>query len=302
MSKIQLELFLHSIHNRNIQGSNIMQYIKTFIFITILIIFNACQGRNMPMKTAVSTKSIEHNKTSIPTVEKSAETIHMVIRKINKSNNLQKHKIHKENREKVESAHAEHPIFHKKKMQPKYNKLPLLPPIPSISESQILKVPKTQKKTPKKPTEIVVDAMINTQVSQPRESFSGGGIISGLDMATIRIGKSSDYTSIIFDSYKYEGGKDIPTKKASNSGTYLFTYEPSKKRIIGLIDGYKAFSALLSDQRDLFKDNTIVENIYVLKQLGNDGIKFIIKLRKNVRVNIFDVKNPGRIIVNLFPL
>ena len=277
---------------------------KTFIFITILIIFNACQGRNMPIHAVSSSKKFENNTTSVPTtIQKSAETIHMAIHKTNKTKTLQKHKTLKETIRPplVQSVHVKHPIYHKKKVQFKH-KLPPLPHIPSISESQILKIPKTQKKTPTKPTEIVVNTMINTQVAQPRESFSGGGIVSGLDMATIRIGKSSDYTSIIFDSYKYEGGKDIPTKKASNSGTYLFTYEPSKKRIIGLIDGYKAFSALLSDQRDLFKDNTIVENIYVLKQLGNDGIKFIIKLRKNVRVNIFDVKNPGRIIVNLFPL
>ena len=307
MSKIQLELLLHSIHNRNSRGFNVMQHIKTFIFITILIILNACQGRNMPMQTTVSSNSIEHKSTSIPQIQKPAKTIHMLISKKNKTKNIQKYKHSKENKKAithlplVQSVHPKYTILHKKKVQSKHKLVPI-PHIPSISESQILKVPKIQKKIPTKPTEMLVDTMINTQVAQPKESFSGGGIVSGLDMATIRIGKSSDYTSIIFDSYQYEGKQDLPTKKASSSGTYLFTYEPSKKRIIGLIDGYKAFSALLSDQRELFKDNTIVENIYVLKQLGNDGIKFIIKLRKNVRVNIFDVKNPGRIIVNLFPL
>jgi len=267
---------------------------KTFIVITILIIFNACQGRNMPMQT--NTSSNKHTLTSLPIIHKPVKTIH----KTKKNKKSRKHKFYEKKKKtiirppSIASTYSGHTISHKKVfLKPN---LPSLPYIPSINKSKLFT---SEEKIHKK---VIVDTIINTQVAKPRESFSGGGIVSNLDMATIRIGKSSDYTSIIFDSYQYEGKKDIPSKKAYSSGTYLFTYEPSKKRIIGLIDGYKAFSALLSDQHALFSDNTIVKNIYIIKHLGNDGIKFVIKLRKNVRVNIFDVKNPGRIIVNLFPL
>ena len=265
---------------------------KSFIVVTVLIILNACQARHMPMKTNTSTH--KHIETSLSMTHNFGKTIH----KIKKNTKIRKYKLYKKKKKILStskvSTYNKHHISHKKEsLKPN---LPSLPYIPSINKTKPYTVEKDIHK------KVIVDTMINTQVAQPIESFSGGGIISNLDIATIRIGKSSDYTSIIFDSYVYEGKKNIPNTKAHSSGTYLFTYEPSKKRIIGLIDGYKAFSALLSDQHALFSDNAIVENIYILKYLGNDGIKFVIKLRKNVRVNIFDVKNPGRIIVNLFPL
>ena len=280
-------------------------YMKAFIFITILIIFNACQGRNMPIQAAIPLNNTEKNTTSIPLTHTPVKTKDVT----NNHKSLHKHKKSSENKQTITlpspapKKHVKHSIS-RKKVSPSHHNLPPLPYIPSIDERKILTppTPSTTYKSNTKPKDIAVDTIIDTQVAKPRESFSGGGIVSGLDMATIRIGKSSDYTSIIFDSYQFEGKETLPTKKASTSGTYLFTYEPSKKRIIGLIDGYAAFSALLSDQRTLFSDNNVVKNIYVLKHLGNDGIKFVIKLRKNVRVNIFDVKNPGRIIVNLFPL
>ena len=280
-------------------------HMKAFIFITIVIIFNACQGRNMPIQTATPSNNTEKNTTSIPLTQTPVKTKDV-------TNNHKSPHEHKKSQEKKQTTtlpssaqkkHVEHSVS-QKNVSPSNDDLPPLPYIPSIDERQILTppTPSPSRKYNTKPKDIAVDTIIDTQVAKPRESFSGGGIVSGLDMATIRIGKSSDYTSIIFDSYQFEGKETLPTKKASTSGTYLFTYEPSKKRIIGLIDGYAAFSALLNNQRELFSDNEIVKNIYVLKHLGNDGIKFVIKLRKNVRVNIFDVKNPGRIIVNLFPL
>ncbi len=261
-----------------------MKEIKFLISIVIVLVFHACQGRDMPIKT-VDSKPIADTNTSV-SVAISKD------KKKEKSVHTQKKKVPQKKKTVTATLKSQTSVVKK----PKTPSIKNLPPLPTIEK------PKQIKKVISKLSHHSIDEIINTKVAQPRESFSGGDIVDKLDMATIRIGKSSDYTSIIFDSYIYEGKDIFPSEKASTSGIYLFTYEPSKKRIVGIIDGYNAFSALLSDQHELFSDNKIVKNIYILKHLGQDGIKFAIKLRKNVRVNIFDVKNPGRIIVNLFPL
>ncbi len=124
---------------------------------------------------------------------------------------------------------------------------------------------------------------------------------TNLDMANIRIGKSEDYTSIVFDSFRWEGYNTESTVEASESGSYHFSYEPQKNRIVGTLQGYSAFSALLGDQSELFKGNELIKNIYIDRYLGNDGIQFVIQLKKKVQMTVLDMKNPARIIVNLYP-
>lgn len=317
----------------------------------MLLILNACQGRDMPM----------HHSALLTNTSPTTSTQRTIIKKVNKQQikkqNIVKEKIKRSKKsEKKEKKTVLKKVPAEKKSSPLLSirnnivevvNLVLKPkakvevdvvkliPKPREKEKVVKLIPKPKKKVkvvkllpkpkakvevvqlvpkPKvkevayvkkrvvpKPTKVTSDTIIEN-VAQPRESFSGGGIANDLDMATIRIGKSTDYTSIIFDSYIYESKDTLPSKKSTISGTYLFTYTPSTNQIIGLLDGYHAFSALLSDQKALFSDNDVVKNIYVLKRMGTDGIKFVIQLRKKVRANIFDVKNPGRIIVNLFPL
>lgn len=124
---------------------------------------------------------------------------------------------------------------------------------------------------------------------------------ANLDMGNIRIGKSKDYTTLIFDSYKW-AGYDMESKIAANeSGNYEFNYEPKNHRIVALIKGYTAFSALLGDQSELFKESDVIKNIYIDRYVGKDSIQFIIQLKKKVKITVLDVKNPARIIVTLYP-
>ena len=122
-----------------------------------------------------------------------------------------------------------------------------------------------------------------------------------LDMANIRIGKSSDYTTLIFDSYVWGGYNTASTQEASSSGAYEFKYEPENNRIVASIQGYSAFSALLGDQSKLFSQSDVIKNIYIDRYIGEGNIQFIIDLKKKVKITVLDVQDPGRIIVTLYP-
>lgn len=307
MFKILVGLSLLCIQNKKYREKTFYTMKITILVSVILFILNACQGRNMPAELGKTKQVLDNNQSKIkkPLKKPIAKIVHKKD-SFQESKKVEKVKVAVKKRSTIKKV----PLAKKSQSSnfPVTEGLPPLPVLPSIKESQKVHVKKQAPKpvakqiTPPSHTEEDITNTIMTKIPLPKESFSGGGMLNGLDMATIRIGKSPDYTSIILDSYLYEGKNVLPSKKAPVSGTYLFTYEPSKHRIIGLIDGYQSFSALQSDQSKLFSDSKVVKNISILKRMGSDGIKFVITLRKNVRANIFDVKNPGRIIINLFPL
>ena len=132
-----------------------------------------------------------------------------------------------------------------------------------------------------------------------RESFSGGLPINGLDIGMVRLGQGSTYTRLIFDSYKWEGYAQIPVQKVPDSGTYIFTYEPKYKRITAILDGYQAFSALVGNHDDLYHDNDMVKTIHIDEYLDRSGYKFTIELKQEADVNIFELHNPARIIIDM---
>ena len=132
-------------------------------------------------------------------------------------------------------------------------------------------------------------------------NFSGGTSTSSLDMAKIRVESDNYQTNIILDSYIWAGYNTIPTEPSAVSGIYFFRYEPSSNRIVGNIKGYNTFSALLTKQDDMIKNNPMIKNIYIDRYIGDDGIKFIIELKKKAKVDIIDVEDPGSIIIELYP-
>lgn len=133
------------------------------------------------------------------------------------------------------------------------------------------------------------------------ETTSSSSNNSNLDMVNIRIGNSQDYTALIFDSYIWGGHNIDSTEEAHASGSYKFNYVPEHNHIVATLKGYSAFSALLGDQSELFKESDVIKNIYIDRYIGSDGIQFIITLKKKVKMHVTDVKDPARIIVNLYP-
>lgn len=133
-------------------------------------------------------------------------------------------------------------------------------------------------------------------------NFSGGTSASHLDIAKIRIETDNYQTNIVLDSYLWVKYNNIPSEASAVSGTYFFKYEPFNDRIVGHVKGYKSFSALLTRQDEMLKTNPMIKNIYIDRYVGDDGIKFIIELKKKVKMNVIDVEDPGSIIVELYPL
>ncbi|MEA1880552.1 MAG: hypothetical protein U9N11_07905 [Campylobacterota bacterium] len=141
----------------------------------------------------------------------------------------------------------------------------------------------------------------NTSSTQTLQTFSGGQNSNKLDMGLIQIDLHGEFTSLTLGSYEWGGYNVAPVNKAALTGLYSFKYEPYNNRIVGTLEGYKAFSSLINSQSELFNKSDLINVIYIDRYIGKDKIKFIIELSKKVKVSITDLQDPAKIIINLYP-
>ena len=126
-------------------------------------------------------------------------------------------------------------------------------------------------------------------------SFSGMKTDDGLDIGTIRVSEKENSVRLVFDSYKWNDTTEYLGDKANQVASYDFDYDPDKLLITAVVHGYRAFSADLPK----FPSKSIIDKIYLDKYLDDSGYKFYIKLKSDSQVKVFDLKNPGRIVVDI---
>jgi len=151
-------------------------------------------------------------------------------------------------------------------------------------ETMVKDIPILENNLPVLVTPIVIQTEIQT--------FRGGKRSNGLDMKTIRSSHDKTHTRIVFDTY-------ASNTKATQSGNYIFTYNPSKNQISAVVNGYRKFSALSFNKTRTFPSNSTIKNIKMEKYLDDSGFKFNINLNKSASINIFELKSPARIVVDI---
>jgi len=137
---------------------------------------------------------------------------------------------------------------------------------------------------------LVTPIVIETE----KQTFRGGKRSDGLNMKSIRSSHDKTHTRLVFDTYSSNA-------KATESGNYIFTYNPSNRQISAVVNGYRKFSALSFNKARTFPSNSIIKNIKMEKYLDDSGFKFNINLNKAASVNVFELKSPARIVVDIIP-
>jgi hypothetical protein len=118
---------------------------------------------------------------------------------------------------------------------------------------------------------------------------------SGRDIKTLRVSEGIEHTRIVFDTYISN------QEKASSVGNYTFNYSKKQKRITILLSNYHAFSALKAGKVRTFSKASIINKIYLTKNIHPSSFQCQIDLNKEAKVNIFDIKKPGRIVIDISP-
>ena len=148
----------------------------------------------------------------------------------------------------------------------------------------------------------IIPLPVEDRVSKPQAKFaernkniSSGTITDGLNMKEVRVSQSPERTRIVFDSYS------ATNTKASVSGHYTFKYDAKKHRITLIVNGYRNFTALGANKTRTFSANSMIEKIYLVPYKDDSGFQCNIDLRKGATVNAFDLKAPGRIVIDIVP-
>ena len=164
-----------------------------------------------------------------------------------------------------------------------------------VDNTEIMQdIPILEDDLPVLPTPVMAEERTSTPkaLQTSTQTFRGGKRSDGLDIKTIRSSQDTVRTRLVFDSYTATG-------KATQSGNYTFVYNPTKKQILATVNGYRKFSAMGSNKTRTFPANSIVKNIQMQKYLDDSGFKFSINLHKASSVNVFELKSPARIVVDI---
>lgn len=118
--------------------------------------------------------------------------------------------------------------------------------------------------------------------------FSSAVITHGLELRKVREGEHKGYIRLVFDVYN-------DAKPATIVGHYDVKYSHSRKNIAINLHGYQKFTAPLP----FFSPDSLIEQIYFDQNQDSSGLKFHIKLRRDAKVKVFDLKNPARIVFDI---
>lgn len=148
----------------------------------------------------------------------------------------------------------------------------------------------------------IIPLPVEERTSAPKAKFteknqkrSGGVISDGLTMKTMRVSEAPERTRIVFDSYSAKN------TKADVSGHYTLNYNAKTHRITLIVNGYKKFTALGQSKMRTFSTNSIIKKIYLVPYKDDSGYQCNIDLHKGANVNAFDLKAPGRIVIDITP-
>jgi len=147
----------------------------------------------------------------------------------------------------------------------------------------------------KKPTKSYVEYKEPLEFESFDKNFSGGIDSDNLDIGAIRVSQNQGSTRLVFDIYKWNQTNEYLGKKVNAVGSYNFSYSTPKALITATLEGYRAFSAELPK----FNKDSLIEEIYIDEYLNDSGLRFNIKLKYDAKVNVFNLKNPARIVVDI---
>jgi len=145
----------------------------------------------------------------------------------------------------------------------------------------------------------IEDADIFVESPVKSQNFQGGTDAQNLDLAMIRLGENNETERLVLDSYKRSNATHTPSIKAKKSGRYQMSYSPSQHRITATLHGYNALSALNKNEVKRFPASRYIQEIILLSHPDPERYTFAIVLKRDAAVNIFELQDPARIVIDI---
>jgi len=127
-------------------------------------------------------------------------------------------------------------------------------------------------------------------------SFTGGIITDGQDVSNIRFGRHDAFDRLVFDLATWTGNTG-PGENVEESCHYEATISDDGKTITLLLSGARGASATLPD----LAGSDYFSAISVFYPKDDSAVGFNITLKQASAYKVFNLKTPGRIVVDVMP-
>ncbi|HHH19016.1 MAG TPA: AMIN domain-containing protein [Campylobacterales bacterium] len=124
-----------------------------------------------------------------------------------------------------------------------------------------------------------------------KQIVEGGSIESGLAIGQIRASQKEEGVRLVLDNYQWSDELMITDEASSSVGHYRFVYDPERALMMFDLASFEE----VSTQMPQFPSNSVVEKVYI----NETHDRLYIKLREDVKVRVFDLSNPGRIVLDI---
>lgn len=124
-------------------------------------------------------------------------------------------------------------------------------------------------------------------------AITGGEITDGRDLRNIRWGRHPEFERIVLDIY--QGAYEEKGPAVSVPCYFQINYEYYPFRFTGTLMGIRARNAEFKE----FPQSDLIQGIYSIPYLDDSGIKFAIALEQPVEYEIFELHDPGRIVIDM---
>ncbi len=132
----------------------------------------------------------------------------------------------------------------------------------------------------------------NRYLAEP-QAVQGGEITDGRDLRRIRWGRHPDFERVVLDIY--EGAYDEKGPAVSIPCYFVVEYEYYPFRFIVTLGGIRAINAELGE----VPQSSLIRETYSLPYLDDSGFKLALALNRPVEYEVFELHEPGRIVIDL---
>ena len=124
-------------------------------------------------------------------------------------------------------------------------------------------------------------------------SVQGGEITDGKNLGDIRWGRHADFERLVLDIHKSLDFQKGPAAEVPCYFTVKYEYYPY--RLTVELNGIRSREAEFGD----LICSQYIERTYSLPYLDDSGIMFSIALNKPVKIEVFELHSPGRIVIDI---
>jgi len=148
-----------------------------------------------------------------------------------------------------------------------------------------------------RPQDVHIADVRKTSVYMNDGVFVGGdAVVDNVSFKNIRHSNNSKFERVVLDIEGNQSGLPAELKRPPY---YQIAMEPDRKRIMVTVWGAVGIDFNKKQVIDSFKKSALVKRINVLPQLETDRWSFVLDMKKDRPIEVFELSQPTRVVLDI---